>query len=120
MKSPLGQTKWRLSLVALTLCTIHCSSCGFSNHDPTISDLRAEVDRVKLSGSSEVECVAADPDGDELTYQWMATGGNISGQGPTVTWTAPKTSGTYVLTVMVTDGRGGEASEEVTVRVKGG
>lgn len=117
MKSPLGQIKWRLSLVALTICTILCSSCGLSNNDPVICSLEVEKDWVTTSGGCKVRCAASDPDGDELTYQWMATGGNISGQGPTVTWTAPKTPGTYVITVMVADGRGGEATMQLAIDV---
>ena len=66
---------------------------------------------------STIECVASDPDGDELSYLWSATQGSISGQGSTVTWTAPNTCGDYTVAVTVEDGRGGKVSEELEIRV---
>ena len=118
MKSTLNQTRRWLSLVvALTLCTILLSSCAEPNNDPTISSLQAEEDPVTPSGSREVECVASDPDGDSLTYTWSATAGTFSGTGPITTWMAPDIPGTYAITVKVTDGRGGEATMQLTVDV---
>ena len=117
MKLPPGRIKWRLSLAAFISGTILCSSCGLFNDYPVISSVQSQKEWVDLSGNSEIECVASDPDGDELTYQWTATDGKISGQGSTVTWTAPNTPGTYAITVKVTDGRGGEATMQQTIDV---
>ena len=117
MKSPLGRTGWRLSLAAVTLCAVLYSSCGLLNEAPVISSLQSQKEWVDLSGNSEIECIAADPDGDELTYEWGATDGDISGEGFTVTWMAPDTSGTYTIAVKVTDGKGGEATRELTIDV---
>ena len=110
--------KWRLSLVALILCTMLGSSCVQSNKSPVIESLTAEPLVVKQGESAAVKCVASDPDGDELSYQWVATKGNISGQGSTVTWTAPNTCGNYVIRVTATDGEDGEASRELIIEVK--
>jgi len=118
MKSLLGQTRWRLSLVvALTLCTILSSGCIQHNSYPVISSLQSEKDSVTHSGSCEVECVASDADGDSLTYAWSATAGTFSGTGPITTWMAPDIPGTYAITVKVTDSRGGEATMQLTVDV---
>ena len=94
MKSPLGQTRWRLSLVALALCTILSSGCIQHNSYPVISSLQAEKDSVTPSGSCEVECVASDADGDSLIYAWSATAGIFSGTGPVTYWVAPDIPGT--------------------------
>jgi hypothetical protein len=110
--------KWRLSLVALILCTMLGSSCVQSNNSPVIESLTAEPPVVTQGKSATVKCVASDPDGDELSYQWVATKGNISGQGSTVTWMAPSTCGDYVITVTATDSKDGEASRELTIEVK--
>ena len=110
--------KWRLSLVALILCLILGSSCVQSNKSPVIESLTAEPPVVTQNKSATVKCVASDPDGDKLSYQWVATKGNISGQGSTVTWIAPQACGNYVIIVTAADGRGGEASQELTIRVK--
>ncbi|MBE9513337.1 MAG: hypothetical protein IMY77_04740 [Chloroflexi bacterium] len=117
MKSPLGQKKWHLSLVALILCTILGSSCGLLNNDPVISSLETTEDRVTVSGSCEVRCVAFDADDDSLTYTWSATGGIFSAPGPITTWTAPDETGTYVITATVTDGRGGEVVRQLPIDV---
>ena len=110
--------KWRLSLVALILCTMLGSSCVQSNKSPVIESLTAEPPVVNQYGSATVKCVASDPDGDELSYQWAATTGNISGQGSTVIWTGPDKCGNHVITVTVVDSGGKEATEELTIRVK--
>ena len=117
MKLNLGQTRWQLSLVALTLCAIFCGSCALFNNVPLISSVQSQKEWVDVLHSTEVTCVASDPDEDELTYLWTATSGNISGQGSTVTWTAPDTPGTYAITVTVMDGRGGEAAMQLTIDV---
>jgi len=67
-------------------------------------------------GSSTLQCIASDPDGDPFTYTWTWTGGSITGTGSTVTWIAPTGfTGTYTITVNVSDGKGGTASRSVTV-----
>jgi hypothetical protein len=110
--------KWRLSLVALILCTMLGSSCAQSNNSPVIESLTAEPPVVTLGDSATVKCIAYDPDGDELSYQWAATMGDISGQGYTVIWTGPDKCGNHVITVTVLDSGGKEATEELTIRVK--
>jgi hypothetical protein len=55
-------------------------------------------------------CIASDPDGDNLTYTWTADNGTIKGTGPTITWTSPGRDGTYNITLIVSDGRGGSTN----------
>jgi hypothetical protein len=64
-----------------------------------------------------IHCNVDDPDGDQLSYLWRATGGKITGEGSTVGWTSPGVSGQYTLTVVVSDGRGGKAEGSVTFKV---
>ncbi len=87
------------------------------NQSPAIVSLVNELPTVLLFGSTKVKCAAVDPDDDPLTYTWSATSGNFSGAGSTVTWMAPGTSGTYKITVTVSDGRGGSAEGSLTVNV---
>ena len=110
--------KRRLSLVALILCTMLGSSCVQSNKSPVIESLTAEPPVVSQGKSATVKCVASDPDGDELSYQWVAARGNTSGQGSVVTWTAPNTCGEYVIKVTVADSRDSKASKELKITVK--
>jgi len=87
------------------------------NHQPTIETLVANKDWVTPSGSCRIECRAEDPDDDELTYEWWFEGGDVAGSGPVITWTAPEEDGLYDITVVVSDGFGGEATTWLTMSV---
>ena len=89
-----------------------------ANHRPAIASIEAEPGPVLPSESCQIVCTASDPDGDELSYNWSASGGEINGEGATVTWTAPNSAGSYNVTVTVTDGRGGEVMNQVTITVR--
>jgi hypothetical protein len=88
-----------------------------TNRNPLISSLTATPASVATGGSSTIKCTASDPDGDTLTYSWMYTGGSISGTGNTVAWTAPSTFGIYNVTAIVSDGKGGTATQSVYIAV---
>jgi hypothetical protein len=68
-------------------------------------------------GTIQVTCTASDPDDDDLSYGWSADGGNISGTGKTVNWTAPEEVSIYDITVLVTDAYGASETETVPVSV---
>ena len=88
-----------------------------TNSPPTIASLTADAKWTTASGSLRVTCTASDPDGDELSYDWTATAGNISGTGPAVSWTAPQAVGEYDVTVVVGDGHGSSATKTVHISV---
>ena len=89
-----------------------------ANHRPVIASIEAEPGIVLSSISWQIECTASDPDGDELSYGWSASGGEISGEGAVINWTAPDSPGSYNVTVTVTDGRGGKIMGDVTITVR--
>lgn len=66
-----------------------------------------------------IECQAQDEDKDSLTYEWFCSAGEIQGSGPGVTWVAPSPSGQLdvEITVTVSDGEGGMATQELSLRV---
>ena len=86
------------------------------NQSPAIHSVTAD-EEVTPSSSSLILCAATDADGDALTYWWSGDSGAISGEGNEVTWTAPEVAGSYIVKVMVTDGRGGEATDTITITV---
>jgi len=88
-----------------------------ANHQPVVTSLEAEPDRVLPLGNCQIVCNATDLDGDELSYSWSASGGAVAGAGGTVTWSAPDSGGFYWVTIIVTDGRGGEATDGVRIAV---
>ncbi|MDD5312496.1 MAG: hypothetical protein PHO26_05610 [Dehalococcoidia bacterium] len=56
----------------------------------------------------EFQCIARDPDGDTLSYSWLVDNGTLMIDGNKVTWLSPDKMGTFHLTVIVSDGKGGE------------
>jgi len=91
-----------------------------ANRPPEIDSLKADATWTLASGSMQVACNASDPDGDELSYKWEYDGGEISPiseDGSVITWTAPEEVGEYQITVVVSDGHGGSATESLSVKV---
>ena len=89
-----------------------------ANHRPAITSLQAEPERVIPSESCQIACNATDRDGDDLSYNWSASGGEINGEGDTVTWTASDSVGSYNVTGTVNDVHGGKATSQITIIVR--
>ena len=88
-----------------------------ANRPPTV---RAACDpcTVYVGKTSTVTATAQDPDGDALTYQWSAPAGSLSSPTQARTpWTAPMVEGPVQVSVRVSDGKGGTASDAVTIQV---
>ncbi len=102
-------------VVAVALVIVFDTILG--NHQPAIARLEAR-ERVIPSERCEIVCIASDQDGDALSYNWSTSGGSISGAGAAVNWTAPGSPGSHNITVTVTDGRGGESTEQRTIEVR--
>jgi len=100
-----------VAVIAVVLSTM------LPNHRPAIAGLEA-TEKVVPNGKCEIVCIVSDRDGDTLSYNWSASGGNISGTGAAVNWTAPDSLGSYNVTVTVTDGHGEEATKQVTIEVR--
>ena len=88
-----------------------------SNHRPRIKGFGAGSSTIHLSGVSQLSCTAVDADGDTLAFQWSATGGTVTGEGSTVSWTAPDTKGAFDIMCQVTDGQGGSDTARATITV---
>jgi hypothetical protein len=88
-----------------------------TNKPPEINSLTADAVWTLRSGSLNVTCDATDPDGDELSYEWVTDGGNITGTGTEVVWTAPAEVGIYYVTVSVTDDHGSSATDSLSISV---
>ncbi|MBE9483103.1 MAG: hypothetical protein IMY88_05425 [Chloroflexi bacterium] len=117
IKQVRNQMGWLARLIIPVLAILFIGGCAPANQPPVISSLIADEEQISPYDNCLVSCVASDPDGDELSYTWSASGGNISGDGAVVTWVAPEEVSTYTITVKVIDGRGGEATAQVTIDV---
>jgi hypothetical protein len=88
-----------------------------ANESPAITSLVADADWTLPSSTLQVMCNASDPDGDALTYEWTAIGGNISGAGAAINWTAPQEVGIHNVTVVVKDGHGSSSASLLRISV---
>lgn len=88
-----------------------------ANSSPSITSLVANAAWTGPSGSLQVTCNASDADDDALSYEWTTDGGDISGTGSTVNWSAPRGVGAYNVTIVVKDGYGGKATRFLTLCV---
>ena len=108
--------KKRCLVIMAAAVLLLTSSCAAS----IITSLEAEADWTAPLSSLQVTCTASSPDSGELSYDWSTTGGNISGTGPEVIWTAPEEVGMYDITVVVTDSQGGEDTASITLIASNG
>ena len=76
-----------------------------------------EEEPLRIWRDTTIECIAEDPDGDELSFIWSATSGTVKGEGNEVKWIAPGVAGNHTITVRVSDGRGGEAEASMEFAV---
>lgn len=88
------------------------------NRPPEIAGLTVASDRIEPFSMCDIQCDAIDPDGDELSYEWTVSDGDIFGTGAAIEWGSPVAEGLYRVSVTVTDGRGGSADYSVPLRVK--
>jgi outer membrane protein OmpA-like peptidoglycan-associated protein len=87
------------------------------NRLPTVR-ARCDPCTVEVGRTSTVTADAQDPDGDTLTYRWSAPAGTFqNGADRQTVWTAPQQEGAVPATVTVSDGKGGTASDSVTIQV---
>jgi outer membrane protein OmpA-like peptidoglycan-associated protein len=87
------------------------------NRPPTVR-ARCEPCTVYVGKTSTVSADASDPDGDPLTYAWSAPAGTLTSAAARQTpWTAPMVEGPAPVAVRVSDGKGGTASDVVTIQV---
>ena len=88
------------------------------NRPPTVS-VSCDPCEVLTNESVNLRADASDPDGDALTYRWNAPAGQFTGGADraTTTWQAPDDAGPVPVSVTVSDGNGGSASDTANITV---
>jgi len=92
------------------------------NKWPVVSEVTSTNGRIDVSGTTTLDCTAADDDGDPLTYAWSTDSGcagtfsALDVKNPTFTLgdTLP-VSGACQFSVTVSDGRGGTGTGSLTI-----
>lgn len=104
-------------------CQVHTSMQGTvivqaeaANQPPTVTAARTPTGNVTTGQNVSFTATGADPDNDTLTYSWDFGDGSAASttQNPTHAYT---TAGTYSAKVTVSDGKGGSASDTLSVTV---
>ena len=90
---------------------------GEENHPPIISSLVSSQNSVEANQTVDISCNASDGDGDTLTYNWTANGQSIGENASSLNWVAPDTPGTYIITCTVSDSKGSQDSDSVSIIV---
>jgi len=90
------------------------------NHPPVAACSANPTSVFAGSGDSvAIHVTASDPDNDNLTYSYTATGGTVEGTGPDGRLsTNGLNEGNYTVNVKVDDGRGGTATCSADVKVE--
>lgn len=104
-----------MTIVLFSSCLVTPEPKG--NKPPVISSLEAEYIDVYPRGDSDIRCIASDPEGDAVQFNWSSTGGTLTGEGATVTWESPNDYGDYHIMVIVKDVDGGSAEAALTISV---
>ena len=63
-----------------------------------------------------IKCVSSNSSG-ELVYEWLCDGGEITGEGSTITWTAPNITSEVTVTAVAFDAAGHMDNESVFLEV---
>jgi outer membrane protein OmpA-like peptidoglycan-associated protein len=88
------------------------------NRPPTIS---CSTDRSPIMPGERtgITATASDPDGDELTYSYSASGGQVTGTGPKAEFDSTGLQpGSYTVKCSVSDNKGGTADASTNVDVQ--
>ena len=88
------------------------------NRAPQISEITSTSTFTTPGTNLSLHCIASDPNGDTLSFEWSTTSGEFFGQGATINWKAPDAEGIYEVNVKVTDNRGGSADASKKILVK--
>ena len=125
--SPLGSMASRLrraaGLTSSCVAVLGLGACGVNpvapeNEAPVVTSVIAGPQAIYLGDVCTVTCVATDPDGDPLTFEWAGSQGRVDGKGSEVSYTPTSCClGGNPVIVIVRDGRGGETRAETYVAV---
>jgi outer membrane protein OmpA-like peptidoglycan-associated protein len=88
-----------------------------ANRGPSVRAL-CDPCTARVGQTAALRADASDPDGDSLSVRWSVTGGTLTDTRAAATsWRAESAPGLIHFTVTVDDGRGGSATDTLTIEV---
>lgn len=93
------------------------SSLG-GNNSPIIDNVLVDPIFINVGTTATIKVSARDPDGDQLSYSWFSSLGDIIGSGPEVRYTAAFCCvGINTITVTVSDTKGAKTSKDILIEI---
>jgi len=90
----------------------------YVNSKPIINKITISPDTMLINSTATIKVYATDPDGEQLTYEYLPEAGIIVGSGSTVTWNAPDYTGSFNITISVSDSKNTVKTDRtVSVRI---
>lgn len=109
-------TRTHVGAVLLALGACLMNACDASNTGSGALSTPAAPSPSNSGSTVQVAVSAADPDGDQLHYQWRAIEGQVQNvDAPSTQWTLPPGKGLQFLYVLVSDRKGGYRESRVAV-----
>jgi len=105
-------------VTATVMDSIRITVIELINHSPTIGGITASSRNIIRGDSTIIKCIASDPDGDLLSFQWSSVEGIIVGNDSTITWVSPDSVGYYYINCTISDGRGGTDLDSIGIAVR--
>lgn len=104
--------------LAILSCNKKDATGPDQNKPPIIASLTATPSDPDWGATSHLVVIAVDPEEQVLSYSWTSTGGVFitSTTNDTVIWQAPDSSGSFICTVNVSDGKN-TLSKNITITV---
>ena len=107
--------------ILLIIGLLSVAGCGDDDDDDTETNSQPVIDRVvvpdevKAGETVQLEIIAHDADGDELTYNWDVSAGTVDAAG---VWTVPAEPTSATVSVHVSDGvNSAVASSRISVEI---
>ena len=111
----------RWAAVGLILLAVGCGDGSPTAPTPVSGSPTVTVScdpcHVTVGARSNLRADVSDPAGGPLTYRWTVSAGVMGPYRAATWWYAPDQTGPVSISVTVTNGRGGSASDTVTIQV---
>ncbi|MBD3286661.1 PKD domain-containing protein [candidate division WOR-3 bacterium] len=106
------------TLIAISILPLAGCDILNTNSPPDTPVIAASATDVLPETEVTLNVTCTDPDEDELTFSWQATGGAFDQTtGEQVIWTAPGVNGTYTISVEAQDPSGETSSASINIVV---
>lgn len=113
----MNRAVWRSGIILVNL--LLASGCGSGGGEGGSAPSSGQAP-VPGGATVQVAVGATDPNGDLLSFRWVATEGQVKDvSAPTTEWTLPSGPGLHFLYVLISDGKGGHTEKRIAVSTDG-